>query len=210
MINILVLGRKSSAKPKSAKKGDDPSKACSNVVPFESGLPPVGNIVLEGSPPPSAYTRSSVRPTASKSKFTASRLSTNAPPSSRTRGSKRKTFAFFIIIFLLLSTESMLSLTLLFFFFFNFFYRAFVWLTLIHLLTRLFIFVFCFLFFCSLSIRWIYLPPVPYYLMSQSLRYVSFLSSFFFFSLAHISSVICRWLSHLPFNIIASYGFLCS
>ena len=99
VINIPVLGRKSSAKPKSAKKGDDPSKACSNVVPFESGLPLIGNIVLEGSPPPSACTRSSVRPTTSKSKFTASRLSTNAPPSSRTRGSKRKTFAFFIIIF---------------------------------------------------------------------------------------------------------------
>ena len=90
------------------------------------------------------------------------------------------------------------------------FYKACLQLTLIHLLTYLFIFVFCFLFFCSLSIRRMHLPPVLYYLMSPSLRYVLFLSFFFFFSFAHISSVICHWLSHLPFSIINSYGFLSS
>ena len=106
----------------------------------------------------------------------------------------------------------MLSLTLLcillcFFFPFK---RAFLRLTLILLLTHLFIFVFCFLFFCNLSITRMHLPPVLYYLMSPSLRYVSVLSSFFFFSFAHISSAICHWLSHLPLSIIISYRFLCS
>ena len=62
-------GKKGFAKPKSAKKGDDSSEAYSDVVPFESGLPPIGNIVLESSPPPFGDTYSSVRPTASKSKF---------------------------------------------------------------------------------------------------------------------------------------------
>ena len=75
-MNIPTPGKKSFAKPKSAKKGDDP---CSDVVPFESF------------PPPATYTRSNVRPTASKSKFTTPQLSTNAPPSNRTQGSKRKT-----------------------------------------------------------------------------------------------------------------------
>ena len=90
-------------------------------------------------------------------------------------------------------------------------YRVFLRLTLIHLLTHLFIFifVFCFLFSCNLSIRRMHLPPVLYYLMSPGLRCVSFLSSFFFFSFAHISSSICHWLSHFPLIIIISYGFLC-
>ena len=78
------------------------------------------------------------------------------------------------------------------------------------MLTHLFIFVFCFLFFYSLSIRRMHLPPVLYYLMSPSLRYVSLFSSFFFFSFAHISSTTCHWLSHFPFSIIVSYEFLCS
>ena len=91
VINIPMPGKKGYAKPKSTKKGGDSSKACSDVVPFESSLLPIGNIVLEGSPPPSAHTRSSIRPTASKSRFVALRLPTDAPPSSRTRGSKRKT-----------------------------------------------------------------------------------------------------------------------
>ena len=89
--NILMLSKKGSTKPKSAKKGDDSSEACSDIVPFKSGLPPIGNIVFEGSPHPSACTRSSMRPTTSKSKFIALRLSTDAPLSNRTRGSKRKT-----------------------------------------------------------------------------------------------------------------------
>ena len=69
--NIPMPGKKGFAKPKSAKKGDDSSEAYSDVVPFESGLPPIGNMVLESFPPSSANTRSSVRPIASKSKFTA-------------------------------------------------------------------------------------------------------------------------------------------
>ena len=76
MINIPVPGKKSSNKPKSAKKGDDSSKACSDVVPFGSG-----------------HTCSSVCSTANKSKLISLRLSTGAPPSSRTRGNKRKTFS---------------------------------------------------------------------------------------------------------------------
>ena len=63
VINILVPGKKGSTKPKSAKKGDDSSNACSDVVPFESGLPPIGNIVLESSPPPSKRMRGSKRKT---------------------------------------------------------------------------------------------------------------------------------------------------
>ena len=86
--NISVPVKKSfapqSTKPKSAKKGDDSFETCSNIVPFEGDLPPVGNIVLESSPPPSARTHFSKRPTAGKSRPTALRPSTNAPPSSRT------------------------------------------------------------------------------------------------------------------------------
>ena len=89
--NISAPGKKGSAKLKSTRKGGDTSEACFNVVPFKSDLPPICNIVLKGSPPPFSYTHSSVRPTASKSKFVAPQLSTDAPPSSRTRGSKRKT-----------------------------------------------------------------------------------------------------------------------
>ncbi|KAK9991365.1 hypothetical protein SO802_026350 [Lithocarpus litseifolius] len=70
--NISVRVKKSfaprSAKPKSTKKGDDSSETCSNIVPFEGDLPLVGNLVLENSPPPSARTRSSRCPTASKSR----------------------------------------------------------------------------------------------------------------------------------------------
>ena len=80
----------SSAKPKLAKKGDDSSKTYSDIVSFEGGLPPIGNIVLESSPPPFAYTYSSRCPTVGKSKLATLRPSTDAPPS-RTRGSKRKT-----------------------------------------------------------------------------------------------------------------------
>ena len=79
-----------SAKPKPAKKGDDSSETCSNIVPFEGNLPPIGNIVLESSPPSSARTYSSRHPTASKSRPTTPRPSIDASPSSRTRGSKRK------------------------------------------------------------------------------------------------------------------------
>ncbi|KAK9988300.1 hypothetical protein SO802_028539 [Lithocarpus litseifolius] len=50
----------------------------------EGGLPPIGNIVLEGSCPPLATT-------AGKPKPSTPRPSTDAPPSSRTHGNKRKT-----------------------------------------------------------------------------------------------------------------------
>ena len=89
VINILVPCKKGSAKPKSAKKGGDSSETCSDIVPFKSSLPPIGNIVLEGSFPPSTRTYSSVCPIASKSKFTTPQLSF----SSRTRDNKRKTFS---------------------------------------------------------------------------------------------------------------------
>ena len=47
-----------STKPKSAKKGDDSFETCFDIIPYEDGLPPIGNIVLKGSLPPSAHTHS--------------------------------------------------------------------------------------------------------------------------------------------------------
>ena len=91
MTNIFVPSKKSFAKSKSAKKGDDFSEAFLDIIPFESDLPPIGNIVLEGSLPLSACTHSSRHLTTSKSKPTAPQPSTDAPPSSKTRGSNRKT-----------------------------------------------------------------------------------------------------------------------
>ena len=87
MTNLFVLVKKSSAprsaKPKSAKKGDDSSETCSDIVPFKGVLPPIGNIALESSLP-STHTHSSRRPIVGKSRPTASRPSVDAPPSSRT------------------------------------------------------------------------------------------------------------------------------
>ena len=85
--NLFVPVKKSSAprsaKPKSAKKGDDSSETCSDIVPFKGVLPPIGNIALESSLP-STHTHSSRRPIVGKSRPTASRPSVDAPPSSRT------------------------------------------------------------------------------------------------------------------------------
>ena len=78
-------------KPKFAKRGDDSSKTCSDLVPYGGGLPLIDNIVLERSSPPSTRTQSSKRSIASKPKPSAPRPSVDAPPSSRTRGNKRKT-----------------------------------------------------------------------------------------------------------------------
>lgn len=89
--NISVLMKKIFAKPKSTKKGDDSSKTCSDILPFKSDLPPVSNIVLDGSPSPSIRTHSRRRLTTGKSRPTALRPSADAPPFSRTRGKKRKT-----------------------------------------------------------------------------------------------------------------------
>ena len=95
VVNLLAPAKKGSvsqsAKPKSAKKGDDYSETCFDIVPYEGSLPSVGNIVLEGSPSPSTYTRSNKYLTIGKPKPATPRLSTDAPPSSKTRGSKRKT-----------------------------------------------------------------------------------------------------------------------
>ena len=77
------------AKPKSAKKGDDSSKTYFDIVPYKGGLTPIGNIVLEGSPPPPTHTRSSMRFTASKPKPSTPRPTMDTP-SSRTYGGKRK------------------------------------------------------------------------------------------------------------------------
>ena len=49
------------AKPKFAKKGGDAFEACSDIVPYKGGLPPIGNIVLESTPPPFARARSTRR-----------------------------------------------------------------------------------------------------------------------------------------------------
>ena len=82
--NIFVPVKKSSANSKSTRKSDDSSETYSDIVPFESDLSPVGNIVLKRSPPTSARTCSSRHPTAGKSRPTAPRPSIDAPPSSRT------------------------------------------------------------------------------------------------------------------------------
>ncbi|KAL0005293.1 hypothetical protein SO802_012854 [Lithocarpus litseifolius] len=79
------------AKPKSTKRGDDSSETCSDIVPYEGCLPPIGNIVLEGFPPPSTCTRSSKRPIVGKPRPSTPRTSMDDSPSHRTRGSKRKT-----------------------------------------------------------------------------------------------------------------------
>lgn len=88
---VCILLDCQSTKPKSAKKANDSSKTCSNIVLFEGGLPPIGNIVLESSPPYFAHTRTSRRPTVSKAKPATPWLSIDAPSSTKTRGIKRKT-----------------------------------------------------------------------------------------------------------------------
>ena len=69
-LNLPAPAKKGSvsqtAKPKSIKRRDDSSKTCSDIIPYKGGLPPIGNIVLKGSPPPSAHTRSNMRSIASK------------------------------------------------------------------------------------------------------------------------------------------------
>ena len=82
---------------------------------------------------------------------------------------------------------------------------AFLLLTLICLLTLLFNFVFCFLFFYSPSIRRMRLPLVPYYLISPNLRYNSFLPFSSTLPLPHTFSCVPSL-----FFLSSSYGFLCS
>ena len=72
VVNLPALAKKGSVsrsvKPKSTKKWDDSFETCSDIVPYEGGLPLIGNIVLEGSPPPFAHTHSSRHSTARKPK----------------------------------------------------------------------------------------------------------------------------------------------
>ncbi|KAL0008431.1 hypothetical protein SO802_009933 [Lithocarpus litseifolius] len=81
----------STTKPKSTKKGNDSSKTYSDLVPYKRGLPPIDNIVLERSPLPSTRTRSNKRSIVGKPRPSVPKPSMDAPPSSRTHGSKKKT-----------------------------------------------------------------------------------------------------------------------
>ena len=84
VVNLPTPTKKGSmswtAKPKSAKKGDDSSKTCSDIIPYKGSLPPIGNIVLESFPPPSARTHSSRRSTTSRPKPPTPKPSVDAPP----------------------------------------------------------------------------------------------------------------------------------
>ena len=95
VVNLPIPAKKGSvsrtAKPKSTKRGYDSSETYSNLVSYKGGFPPIGNIVLKSSPPPSARIRSSKRSTATKPKPSTPRPFVDAPSSSWTRGSKRKT-----------------------------------------------------------------------------------------------------------------------
>ena len=95
MVNFPILTKKGlvsqTTKPKSTKRDDDSFKTFFDLISYKGGLLPFGNIVLKSSPPPSARTCSSRRSTISKPKPFAPRPSMDAPPSSRTRGKKRKT-----------------------------------------------------------------------------------------------------------------------
>ena len=46
VVNLLAPAKKGlvshSAKPKSAKRGDDSSETCFDIVPYEGSLPPIG------------------------------------------------------------------------------------------------------------------------------------------------------------------------
>ena len=95
VVNLPILTKKGSAsrsaKPKSAKKGADVSEVCLDIVPYKGGLHPIGNIVLERTPPPPARARSTRRFVVAKSRPPMPRQPSDAPLSSRIRGSKRKT-----------------------------------------------------------------------------------------------------------------------
>ena len=86
MVNLPTPTKKSTvsqtAKPKSTKKGDDSSETCSNIIPYKGGLFPIGNIVLESSPPPSARTCSNRHSTAGKPNPPTPKPSVDAFPTS--------------------------------------------------------------------------------------------------------------------------------
>ena len=77
-------------KPKSAKKGDNSFKACSDIGPYKEGLPLISNIAFESSPHPSAKAHSSKRSTTARPRPPTLKPFVDAPLSSRTHGSKRK------------------------------------------------------------------------------------------------------------------------
>lgn len=79
-----------SAKPKFPKKGIDASKVYSNIVPYKGGLLSISNIVLK-STPPSTRAHSTRRSATTQPRPPMPRQSLDAPPSSKTHGSKRKT-----------------------------------------------------------------------------------------------------------------------
>ena len=155
------------------KRNVDSSKTCSDIVSYEGGLPPIGNIVLEGSPPPSSRTRSSKQPTAGKPKPSTPRPSIDAPPSSMTRSNKRKTFPPPPS-----AEESMLSLALLLLYFFLI-HGAFPWPTPhAYLFLSPFLYIFSLSLLGNLSTRRTLPPPNPSYLTSSSWRYIAPLHAF--------------------------------
>ena len=89
VLNLHAPTKKGSAskstKPKLAMKGVDTSKTCSDIVPYKGGLPPIGSIILESTPPPSSKPHSTKRTTSIQTKLPTSRQLSDAPPS---RGSK--------------------------------------------------------------------------------------------------------------------------
>ena len=84
-----------SAKYKSAKKGKGAAigahKACLEIVPYKEDLPLIGNLVLKSTPPSSARTHSIRRSVVAKSRPSLPRQPSDALPSSKTHGNKRKT-----------------------------------------------------------------------------------------------------------------------
>lgn len=95
VVNLFALTKKGSvswsAKPKSTKKGDNSFETCSNIVPYKESLPPLGNIVIENSPSPSAHTCSSRISIVAKPRPPSSKPTVDAPPSSKIYGCERKT-----------------------------------------------------------------------------------------------------------------------
>lgn len=82
------------AKSKSTKKGKvaatNALEACLEIVHYKEGIPLIGIIIIESTPP--SRTHSTRRSTMAKSKPPLSRQPSNTFPSSRTHGSKKKTF----------------------------------------------------------------------------------------------------------------------
>ena len=94
VVNLLVPTKKGlvsqSTKPKLAKKGDDSSETCSDIIPYKGSLPLITNMVLKSTPPPYARTYSIRHFITAKSRLSIWRLFVDAPPSNRTCCNKRK------------------------------------------------------------------------------------------------------------------------